>query len=330
MQDFLVDMLVCPACWGALKWDIGHQQTQRIIKAEVACVNCNATYSVRDGIGMFLTPDLPRDDLWAQSDERLNTVLRDHPEIEDKLMNAPLESLEPADRFFRGMVLDERGHYAEAKTIMNAALPLIYTEDMLHCTDEQSRFVMAQIADVGRPIVDLACGRGYLVEMMLQADKTVVATDFSPSILRRNRKRFDALGLYAKLSLIAADARRMPFKDNSVAIMTTYLGLPNISQPGDVLKGLRRVVAGKFMAISQLYPDDDNLNTEVIRKQGLDALMLQGNAERTFAEAGWQIEVANAYRVHAEPTPTSTLLGSGIDGMPVEPIDILSCTLVAS
>jgi len=82
MQHYLVDRLACPACQGELIWNIAAQSHAQIEQAEARCRTCGATYPVRDGIGLFLTPDLPREDLWAQVDDRLNRFVRQNPETE--------------------------------------------------------------------------------------------------------------------------------------------------------------------------------------------------------------------------------------------------------
>jgi hypothetical protein len=62
-----------------------------------ACTTWGAEYPVRDGIGLFLLPDLPREDLWQNIDSALIGQLRDNPDVEQRLMGGPLESLKPAN-----------------------------------------------------------------------------------------------------------------------------------------------------------------------------------------------------------------------------------------
>src|SRR5215469_172674 len=113
MLAFVVDWLQCPNCWGALAWTIRERDGDRIAEAEVRCRNCGASYPVREEIGLFLTPDLPRDDLWEQAESGLSRLVRERPEIERRLLDVPLEALGPADLLFRAMVLEERDQFAE-------------------------------------------------------------------------------------------------------------------------------------------------------------------------------------------------------------------------
>ena len=69
--------------------------------------------------------DLPRHDLWEQMDSWL-THLREHPEIERRLMDGPLETLGPADQRFRAGALDDRGQFDLAKEVRDQATP-VYT-----------------------------------------------------------------------------------------------------------------------------------------------------------------------------------------------------------
>ncbi|MGC8839721.1 MAG: class I SAM-dependent methyltransferase, partial [Anaerolineae bacterium] len=157
-----------------------------------------------------------------------------------------------------------------------------------------------------------------------------VATDFSPRVLRRDRRLLEHLGLRERVSLLALDARRTPFRDGAVATLTSNLGLPNIEHPGDLLRELRRAVSGTFYAISHFYPEEDEANGQVIRGAGLEALLFRRPCLEAFRAAGWEVDVANACRSRALPTPTGVLLeGAGIDALPVAETTLEWCTLVA-
>jgi len=71
--------------------------------------------------------------------------------------------------------------------------------------------------------------------------------------------------LYEKVSLLAIDAHRMPFRDGAAWAMTTNIGLPSIEHPGGLLKELQYIVAGRFLAISSFFPPGDEANNAVIR-----------------------------------------------------------------
>nr|MBC7245262.1 methyltransferase domain-containing protein [Chloroflexota bacterium] len=331
MHPYLIEMLQCPACHGNLEWSIAERSNARIETAEARCAACAASYPVREGIGVFLTPDLPRDDLWEHLDSRLTQYLREHPEVERQLMNVALETLSPADQFFRAMILDERGQFAQAKAARDVALPGIYTPEYLACSERQINYIIERLATTDGPIVDLASGLCHLVEKLARGlNRPVVATDFSPRVLRRDRKRFEFFGLYDHVSLLAFDARRTPFKDGAVATLTTYQGLPNIREPGDLLRELRRIVSGSFLAISIFFPEDDEDNAARIAEWGLSDLLFRRSLLERFAQAGWEVEVATSCFGKARPTPTGVVLeGATIDALPMKETTLEWCTLVA-
>jgi uncharacterized protein YbaR (Trm112 family)/SAM-dependent methyltransferase len=331
MNEALLPMLVCPACRGDLAWDLIRQDGAEVEEAEARCQACGAAYPVREGIGLFLTPDLPRHDLWEESESRLAAYLREHPEVERQLMEAPPEALSPADLFYRALALEERGEFIQARALERQAMARLYTPEYLACHERQLAYVLGQVADAQGPVVDLASGRGALVERLARDTQAhVVATDFSPRVLRRNRRLVDALGLRGRVSLLALDARRTPFRDGAVTTLTSNLGLPNIEHPGALLGELRRIVSGTFFSICLFYPEDDEANARFIRQVGLETLLFQRPCLEAFRAAGWQVEVANACQSRALPTPTGGLLeGAGIDALPVAETTLEWCTLVA-
>lgn len=331
MQDFLIEMLECPSCYGELNWKITQHQGDRIEEAEVNCKKCGSTYPVKEGIGLFLTPDLPRNDLWEQLDSQLIQYLRENPQIESKLMDAPLNTLNPADQFFRAQVLEERGEFAQAKAIANLAYSKLYAPEYLKCNNAQINYLIAQLSIFEGPIVDLASGRGDLAGLLIRKLKQpIVFTDFSPQILRRNRRWLDFFGLYERVSLLAFDARRSPFKDEAIEVMTTNLGLINIEKPENLLIELRRIVSGKFFAISHFYSEDDEVNAETIKKFGMDKFIFKNSALESFRAAGWQVKMENMMIGRAFPTPKGEVIeGAGIDALPVTETKLELGTLVA-
>jgi len=331
LLSFVMDMLQCPHCHGSLRWVITAQSGDRIEEATVQCQTCDASYPVREGIGLFLTPDLPRNDLWEQVESGLTAYIREQPDVERRLMNVPLETLGPADLHFRAMVLEDRGEFAEAKAATKLAHPGLYTPEYRACHESQRAYVIERLQGVTTPIVDLASGRGDLVELLARrVTAPIIATDFSPRILRRDQRWLEYCGLYNRVSLLAFDARRTPFKDGTITTLTTNLGLPNIEEPDRLLSELRRIVSGSLFAISMLYPENDDANATAIRAAKLSAMLFEREALAAFSTAGWHVELANRCSGHARPTPQGVVIeGIGIDGLPVAETTLEWTTLIA-
>lgn len=330
MERFLIDLLICPACRGALRWTEEVRHGERLEQGEARCRSCAAAYPVREGIGVFLTPDLPRDDLWEQA-ARLDPHLRAHPDLEQRLMGVPPDSLGAADRFLRAMVLEERGQYAGARALAASAMTDLYTPDYLACADRQIDEVVQRLAGRSEPVVDLASGRGTLVERLAQAlSQPVVASDFSPHVLRRDRRTWTETGLHDRISLLAFDARRTPFKDGAVAVMTSNLGPANVRDAAGLWRELRRIVSGTLLAVMHVYPDHDAANGAAIRQAGLESGLLRDPLRAALSAAGWQAEFAHPCAGLARPTPASDVIeGARIDGLPVAETTLEWFTLVA-
>lgn len=330
MLQSLIPLLECPLCHGELAWTLTECQGDHVATAEAVCRHCSSLYPVLDGIAAFLTPDLRRNDLWEVSDTKLTHSLRENPQVEHQLMDSEIDALGPADQFFRTLVLEEQGNYDQARDLATMATRRLYTPEWLSAYQSEAAHLVGRISLQGGPLVDLASGRCDLVQVLAgELGRPVVATDFSPRVLRNSRRRLAHLGLDRNLGLLAFDARRTPFKSGALDTLTTNQGLSNIEQPLDLLHELRRVVRGEFLAITHFYPPGDG-NAAAIRELGLPTLLYRDSTLDAFAAAGFEVELANVQTALAKPTPASVLLeGARIDGLPVVPTELQWCLLVA-
>ena len=331
MKSDLVEMLECPVCHHQLDWQVETEIGDQIEQAEAHCSGCGATYPVIDGIGVFLTPDLPRKDLWAQVESQLSLHLKSHPEQEKELMEGPAQDLSPTDQQFRAMLLDERGEYGEARRVEALAHENLYTTEYKNGWESQIAYTVDSLSALDGPIVDLASGRCYLLERITsELGRPVVATDFSPNVLRRDQACFQFLKLDHLVTFLAFDARRTPFKNGAIKIMTTNLGLVNIEGPGDLVDELKRIVSGTLLAISHFLPITDDQNGAVIKEAGIEAFMYKESTRQHFASAGWSLKMENACTARALPTPVSAIFeGARADGLPVAPTELEWCTVRA-
>ena len=280
---------------------------------------------------LIVLVDLDRNDLWESGGSTLLRYLEEHPEVERRLMESPIDELNGADQFYRAGVLDLRGHYAEARELERLAHLSVYTPEYQAATQQQIESTLQLLAAHTGPIFDLASGRGGLALRMLEhLPNPVVMTDFSLRVLREDRRRLIALGLYDRVSLLAFDARRTPFRDGAVGLMTTYAGLGNIEQPGSLLRELRRAVSGRFLALSFFCPEDDQANGDLLRQAGMEQMLFRRLALQHFAEAGWQVSVRGAIEARVAPTPRSALIPNAtVDGFPVAETVLEFCLLDA-
>ncbi|WBW97299.1 methyltransferase domain-containing protein [Oceanirhabdus sp. W0125-5] len=327
-----IDMLECPLCHGELIWDIKEESAQRIINAEIICSKCKGDYEVRDEIAVFLTPDLPRNDLWEKGESGLEKYFKENPDIYKEMMTTPEEELNGADYWYKAAYLEMKENYEGSSRMFKNAMEKIYTQEYIDGWKSQREFVIKNIDNDDHTIVDIASGKGYLVEEMIQdTNNYIIATDFSPTILERNREYFKIKGLYDRLSLIAFDARKTPFKNNSIEIMTSNLGIQNVENPGNVIDEMNRITKGKFMSVMQLIEEDDKIHMELMDKYSSTDYATKERAAVTFRRDNWNSEIQNSFIAEIKPTPKGKILeGAQIDGFPIQDTKVEYCVIVAS
>ncbi len=350
MQDYLIEMLVCPACRAPLTWQIEERWGDRIETGAAACEACDVTYLILEGIGLFLAPERLQADADPGShsnsgfqngwpNRQLFQYLRDHPDIERQLMFAPLQTLSSADQSLRAALLEARGEYVRARTTENVARMGLYTSAYLEAWDSQYEYIFEHLLGrvpsiIDGPMMDLACGRGYLLNQLAQKfNHPIIAVDSNPFVLHRNRRWLEFFGLYDSVSLLAFDAYHMPFKDSVIGTIVTNLGLQaalcRIEESSALPRELYRVInvdtdhrgrehLGEFLAISHFYTEDDTSNGSVIRDLGLAPFLYKQALMESFKEADFIVSVENTQESVAKPVPSSDLIPSvRMDALPV-------------
>lgn len=326
-----VDDLRCPKCRGTLDWSVSRRESGRIVMAEVTCEECGAMYCVKDGVGVFLTPELQRKDLWETSETGLQKYLRENPDIERELMESPVTDMSPVDLYYRAVVLRQRGRTEEAERAFRAASEGMYGQQRNRCLKEQLDFIVNEVRRRREPVLDIASGEGMLARrIVLETDVSMTVSDFSPSVLKRDLQWFTEEGCCGKVSLMAFDARMMPFADGAVPFMTSCLGLQNIEEPGGLLSELRRVLSGCFMSVCHFYPEDDRKNGKLIREHGLQRMMYRKHCVKEFEKTGWSVRVLNECSAEEAPPPPGRILrGARVDALPSFPTTLQWCVVAA-
>ena len=145
----------------------------------------------------------------------------------------------------------------------------------------------------------------------------IVFTDFSLNILQKDRKELIHLGMENKTSLVAFDARKTPFKDQSIEIMTSNLGLSNVEEPEYLFNELRRILKGDLYAIHFFVPENDEKHREFIKEHKLSPYIFEKELTADLEDAGFKVELLNICSSLAKPTPHGKIIQAGIDGVPV-------------
>lgn len=93
--------------------------------------------------------------------------------------------------------------------------------------------------DPGQRVLDLAAGTGVSTAELARSGAYAVGVDFSLGMLRAGQQRRDVRD--TGLSLLAGDALRLPFADESFDAVTIFFGLRNVSDVDGALREMARV-----------------------------------------------------------------------------------------
>jgi ubiquinone/menaquinone biosynthesis C-methylase UbiE/uncharacterized protein YbaR (Trm112 family) len=332
MFKFLQDKLVCPLCHGELKWAVLEESPTRIIKADISCISCGEEYSVRDQVVNFLINSKAEPDLWQTGEDNLERFFKLNPEIRARLMVAPFEEMSAADMYVKAMLLEKEGNEKEAEKLMNIATINAYTKEMLDATDKEFKYLINLLRKQSQFVVDIASGPGVLVKQILQnTDLKVVITDLSMSIIKRTYNSLIKEGYGERITFIAFDARTTPFRNNSVPIITSFVGLQNIDNPDNIISELKRISSGEFYSVCSFCSEDDDINRADLRKSGIESMYLKKKHVDEFVNNGWKVELLNPILAKSSPTPMSKILPNvGVDGFPVADGIFEHCIVKAS
>lgn len=117
------------------------------------------------------------------------------------------------------------------------------------------RKVRAKLADIlddsSALVLDVACGTGDLsIELQWDAKATVMGTDFCRPMLAIAREKADAI------PFVEGDAMNLGFADGTFDAVTIAFGLRNLSNVGDGLRELHRILkpGGKLVVLEFSSP----------------------------------------------------------------------------
>jgi SAM-dependent methyltransferase len=93
----------------------------------------------------------------------------------------------------------------------------------------------------GEPVLDVAAGDGNFAIAAAKAGADVVASDLSPTMVDRGRRRSDGEGL--EIEWVVADAEELPFEDDRFARVGSVFGAMIAPRP--------RIVAGELLRVAR-------------------------------------------------------------------------------
>lgn len=93
----------------------------------------------------------------------------------------------------------------------------------------------------GKKVLDVGCNTGILLIPLLEKGVDAVGVDISKSDIRKARKKLGEKGFSSKLALVA-DAKKLPFGQNTFEVVLLFDILEHVSQPEAVAGEAYRVL----------------------------------------------------------------------------------------
>ncbi|MCL2772484.1 MAG: methyltransferase domain-containing protein [Oscillospiraceae bacterium] len=318
MFNFLKEILICPECHGELMWEIMNENKIHIIEAEVKCLRCNKIYEVKNGIGRFVEYENSSDG-WQDDENWLNDLIGNNPDVRKKLMTTDIEEMNAADIVIRYMVHKAEGNISEAEKLIEIINKKAYKEETIKANLSQLDYIVNSLKDENDFILDVASGEGSLISKFLEnTDTCLISSDISFNVLEKAKKSTEEKGFSDRVSYIAFDLNKSPFKEKTVKTITSFLGLQNIPYP-EVFKEMRRICNGKLYMACVFCCEDNIVNLRALEKGGSDKTWVKNKFIDEFNKVGFTSIVENSIITLDDPTPVGEIVkGATIDGYPVE------------
>ncbi len=179
------------------------------------------------------------------------------------------------------------------------------------------RWLARAVSEDADVVVDLASGSGPVARELARPGRTVVGLDLSAEELRLAQKRGSG-------PLVRADARVLPFRDGSVDVVTSALGLVVVRPLATVLAEVARVLrpGGVLAAIAPaarpLAPADvrqlGQLNVRLRAKPRFPGPVELTGFKKTLAELGMKVveDKRERYRFTVTTSDDAALLLSAL------------------
>ena len=226
------------------------------------------------------------------------------PSLKKRLPKSSLEELNTANLHALNYLVDD---ISQKQKIEQLAYEKVYTREAGQAIANQMAFVCQQFDYSKEVILDIASGTGRLAnELIKNTDMNIVHTDISYYVLKQSRNDL-SVEYKDRVSYIALDINYIPFQNQSVSYLITFLGLQNLNNFTNAITELKRVSSGSFYVVCMFCSPDDWTNLEVLIPDGLDSLFVKNKLTLEFEKLGMTVECLNSISANVKPTPWERL-----------------------
>lgn len=184
-----MDTLACPACRGELKFS-GESDDRRLISGELACAGCGLVFPVEDEVPELVPPGVD----------------------------------------YGGAIWD--GMEADTARLVPEWVPKNFEKAVGRSQSPLMREFIDEVRAVEGPVIDIASGPGgsFCIDVMKEGDTDglLVMSDLGRPVMKAWQRQLRDVGWADSCSFMVFDARKMPFKSESIPMFTSVGGLNSI------------------------------------------------------------------------------------------------------
>lgn len=323
MEKTVRSTLFCPVCKSELEWfDPGGPSPS------AKCLECSFHTSSKEHILSFLT-EPPSEDLWEKTGGIVE-YLKENPDIEELFIESSNEDLSPGDLYIKALTLWEKNQFNDSVIAEKAAYKNLYPPEYVDAMYKEINQMAILVKQQMGNITEFISERGILLRRLLAtSDKSILSYCTEPVNALKLNKWMDSFGWEDRTQIMVGDPLKTPFKDNSINILVTYLGLQKVSDSRALMTELRRVVKRKLIAVVRLFDENDSENLAIASKLGVIDLFTEKNIKNLMKETGWSYELKNKIKVNASPAAPGELVEQKADLLPVTETKMTWAILIA-
>lgn len=328
MNPELIKKMCCPACKGELRWNIKNQNENKIIEAEVKCINCKNYYSVKDEIGNFIIADnegfLEEDNFKNQR----NILKNIDKSIINKLIDMKKENLNASDISYLADIYREQNKMRSVLKLKILERSRKYNSSYNNSVKEQFDFLINHFDENNKIILDIATGRGTLLKYMLQyTNNNFVGSDISIIALNDLKKELISLKYYNRVSLIGFNSKKIPFLDKQFDIAMSFYAIGHVHNIRAFVQEIMRVCKCKFISIENLYENDNSVNSKYMICHNLEDHFKE-NMIKIISEERFDFQILNQKQVIIEATERGNIIPMTINSFPIETCHVKNCCII--
>lgn len=231
MKINIINLFVCPDCRKGLSLSTYKRIKDRIIEGKLKCEKCCKEYYIKDGIVCFPSCDKKQSEK-RKKDLRRITIKQ---EIPRKWMR-------------------------------------LFPEKELSGLKKEWNFLLSAIKkDKAAIHLDFATGTGRFLRNIVPKTKgEIVALDNGYLTCQELQYFLKKIKKYNRLSIVCADARKMPFKNNAFASVSSWHGFdePKISK--GIKEAKRALKNNAYFAASGIFYQKGSKSFSIARKNHID------------------------------------------------------------